>query len=207
MTKKEFLNTISEIVVKVNNELGNPLYSSVVIGQAILESGWGQSKLMMKCNAVFGIKATSNWTGKVYNAVTNEYYDRYVSTVATFRAYDSLEDSVRDYFKLILGLPRYKKAIKSSSPLDCITAIKNGGYATSPTYIQNVMSIINSNNLTKYDVTYNFNPSVIYTVKQGDNLSKIAKMYNTTWQKIYAKNKNTIGSNPNLIRPGQRLVI
>lgn len=46
-----------------------------------------------------------------------------------------------------------------------------------------------------------------YTVKKGDNLSIIAKKYNTTWQKIYSLNKETIGSNPNIIRPGQVLKI
>ncbi len=47
----------------------------------------------------------------------------------------------------------------------------------------------------------------IYVVQKGDNLSSIASKYNTTWQKIYDDNKNIIGSNPNLIKPGQKLVI
>lgn len=46
-----------------------------------------------------------------------------------------------------------------------------------------------------------------YTVKKGDTLSGIAKKYNTTWQKIYEDNKSVIGSNPNLIKPGQVLII
>ena len=44
----------------------------------------------------------------------------------------------------------------------------------------------------------------IYTVKKGDTLSKIAKIYNTTYQKI-AKDNNI--KNPNLIYPGQKLII
>ena len=48
---------------------------------------------------------------------------------------------------------------------------------------------------------------IAYIVKAGDNLSKIAKAYNTTWQKIYNDNKNIIGGNPNRIYPGQRLII
>ena len=46
-----------------------------------------------------------------------------------------------------------------------------------------------------------------YTVKAGDNLSKIAEKYNTTWQKIYEQNKNVIGENPDIIKPGQILSI
>lgn len=49
-----------------------------------------------------------------------------------------------------------------------------------------------------------------YTVKKGDSLWKIAKKLlgnGSLWVKIYEKNKKTIGSNPDLIKPGQRLVI
>ena len=48
---------------------------------------------------------------------------------------------------------------------------------------------------------------VTYTVKKGDNLSKIAQKYNTTWQKIYEDNKSVIGSNPHIIKEGQVLKI
>ena len=49
--------------------------------------------------------------------------------------------------------------------------------------------------------------TITYVVKSGDNLSKIAKAYNTSWQKIYEDNKDVIGKNPNLIYPGQKLII
>ena len=48
---------------------------------------------------------------------------------------------------------------------------------------------------------------IIYTVKKGDTLSGIASRYGTTWQKIYENNKGVIGKNPNLIIPGQKLII
>lgn len=212
MTKSEFIPTIAPLVVAENKKRGNPLFSSVVIAQAICESGWGQSKIMMKANAIFGIKATSSWKGKVYNSNTQECYDgsTYTNITACFRAYDSLAESIADYFELILGLSRYQGAINTSSPLECITAIKNGGYATSPTYINTIMSIINSNNLTKYDNVEDVENSVDnsnyieYIVKSGDTLSEIAEKYNTTYQKI-AKDNNI--ENPNLIYPNQKLKI
>ena len=49
--------------------------------------------------------------------------------------------------------------------------------------------------------------SVTYTVQSGDNLTKIANKYNTTWQKIYEDNKDVIGKDPNLIKVGQVLTI
>ena len=162
MTKNEFLETVSKLVVEENNRRGNPLFSSVVIAQAICESAWGQSQIMMKANAIFGIKAFSDWKGKVYNAKTQECYDgsNYTDIQACFRAYNSLQESISDYSDLIAKTERYRKACVANSPLECITAIKNGGYATSPTYINTIMSIINSNNLTKYDNVENVQNSV-----------------------------------------------
>ena len=49
-----------------------------------------------------------------------------------------------------------------------------------------------------------------YTVEAGDCLWNIAKKYygdGSQYTKIYEANKGTIGSNPNLIKPGQKLVI
>lgn len=50
----------------------------------------------------------------------------------------------------------------------------------------------------------------MYVVKRGDSLWNIAKKHygnGSQWRKIYNKNKKVIGSNPNLIRPGQKYVI
>lgn len=171
MNKSEFIPTIAPLVQAENKKRGYPLFSSVVIAQAICESGWGQSKIMMKANAIFGIKATSNWKGKVYNANTQECYDgsTYTNITACFRAYNSLAESISDYFDLITKSERYRKACVSNSPLECITAIKNGGYATSPTYINTIMSIINSNNLTQYDNVEDVENSVNNYFEIGKN--------------------------------------
>src|SRR5579859_7923839 len=47
-----------------------------------------------------------------------------------------------------------------------------------------------------------------YTVKSGNSLSSIAQMFGiSNWQTLYNANRNVIGNNPNLIYPGQKLVI
>lgn len=160
MEKQEFINKIAPLVIAENNRTGKKLFPSVVIAQAICETGWGKSKMMMKANAIFGIKATASWKGKVYNSKTQECYDgvNYTEITASFRAYDCLADSIEDYFKLILGLARYQKALNRNTPLECIQGIKNGGYATSPLYVETIMTLIRQNNLTKYDVEDVENP-------------------------------------------------
>lgn len=54
---------------------------------------------------------------------------------------------------------------------------------------------------------YKESEAITYTVQSGDNLSKIANKFNTTWKKIYEDNKDIIGDDPNLIKPGQVLTI
>lgn len=51
--------------------------------------------------------------------------------------------------------------------------------------------------------------TVTVTVVSGDTLSGLAARHCGTgaWQGIYQDNRSTVGSNPNLIYPGQRLVI
>lgn len=196
MKKSEFIPTIAPLVVAENNKRGNPLFSSVVIAQAICESGWGQSKIMMKANAIFGIKATSSWKGKVYNANTQECYDgsTYTNITACFRAYNSLAESISDYFDLITKLERYRKACIANTPKECIQAIKEGGYATSPFYVNTIMNIINKNNLVKYDNINSEENVLKYKVNKNYKLKyniKVREWYSTSsrW-----KNKSELTS-------------
>lgn len=46
-----------------------------------------------------------------------------------------------------------------------------------------------------------------YVVQPGDYLSKIAPVYGESWQKLYADNRDVVGSDPNLIFPGQVLKV
>ncbi|WP_411151912.1 transglycosylase family protein [Streptomyces sp. A30] len=44
-----------------------------------------------------------------------------------------------------------------------------------------------------------------YTVRAGDTLSGIAARHGTTWQRLFAANKDVVGGDPDVIVPGQRL--
>lgn len=46
-----------------------------------------------------------------------------------------------------------------------------------------------------------------HVVRPGDTLTRIGARYKVPWRTIYNANRRVIGSNPNLIKPGQRLVI
>lgn len=133
---------------------------SVCIAQACCESAYGTSPKMIRANAVFGIKVGKSkahfgtaWHDKAYSTRTKECYDgkTYTNITDMFRAYDSIEEAVEDYFDMLAACKRYRDCVSERDPRKCITAIKNGGYATAPDYITTIMSIINKYGLTKYD--------------------------------------------------------
>lgn len=159
---KNFIDTVTPLAVQVCEERGyGNAQAWTCVAQACCESAYGTSGIMMGAKAILGIKADKGWIqaakygGKVYSARTKECYDgrTYTDITDTFRAYNSLLDSVRDYFDLI-EKPRYAASLKATNVKDCITAIKNGGYATSPTYINTITNIYNQNKaaIEKYKV-------------------------------------------------------
>lgn len=46
-----------------------------------------------------------------------------------------------------------------------------------------------------------------YVVQSGDTLGKIAYRFCTSWKTVYDINRDTIGTNPNIIQPGMALTI
>ena len=101
LTKKQqkFIEEIAENVQKYAYVHGI-LVHSPIIAQAILESGWGESKLAAKYHNYFGLKCGSKWTGKSVNLSTQEEYQPGTLTTIkdSFRVYDSLEEGVKGYF-------------------------------------------------------------------------------------------------------------
>lgn len=142
MEPDNFINALWPIIEKVGIELNmSDVIKQVCLAQGALETGYGSSALMVKAHALFGIKASKTWKGKVYSAKTNEVYAGIEQTVsATFRAYDTVADSVRDYFKLLQG-KRYKEALTAKTVEDAVHIIVKGGYATDPKYAEKVINI------------------------------------------------------------------
>ncbi len=85
---------------------------------------------------LFGIKANAGWTGKVAEITTTEYVGGEPrKVVAKFRAYDSYEESFRDYARLIENSPRYAQARASTaSAAGYASELQRAGYATDPAY-------------------------------------------------------------------------
>ena len=119
-----------------------------IIGQAALESGWGKREIKnndgSSTHNVFGIKATSDWTGKTASAVTTEYVNgKPQKVVEKFRAYDSYEDALNDYASVLKSNPRYAPVVEASrDAVGFAHGMQKAGYATDPQYAKKLISIM-----------------------------------------------------------------
>lgn len=151
MTNQEFIEQIAAYVKKYAASFGICVHSPI-IAQAILESGWGKSKLAAIYHNYFGLKCGTKWTGKSVNMTTQEEYEPGTLTTIkdNFRVYDSMEEGVKGYFEFI-QLARYQNLRGITDPKKYLETIKSDGYATSSDYVQNNMRLIEQYNLTQYD--------------------------------------------------------
>ncbi len=147
-SQSAFVDKLGPAATTVAKEAGIP--ASFMLGQAGHETGWGRSEIKNAdgTNAynLFGIKATSSWTGKVAEITTTEYIDGEARKVtAKFRAYDSYEDSFRDYARLIGNSPRYQAVMQNlNSAQGFATQLQKAGYATDPQYANKLSRAINT---------------------------------------------------------------
>lgn len=149
--QKDFIETVGKLTQADSH--ASQILPSLTIAQAILESSWGKSGLTVKANALFGIKATSSWTGRVYGYMTQECYDgvRFITETAYFRAYGSWAESIADHGNFLCELNRYKAVIGETDYKAACKAIHAAGYATDPTYADKLISLIETYGLTQYD--------------------------------------------------------
>ena len=218
---QSFLNTIGPVAQQVAQE--NGIYASVMIAQAALESGWGNSALSTQGHNLFGVKW--NGTGNYVTMPTQEYYGGQWHTInAKFQSYNSYYDSLTGYAQLIKNnFPNSTRA-NAATPQIAAANLKYGvygSYATDPNYANSLDRMISDYELTRYDVytgtsstnqnqqnsnaaNSNQHESQIsagngnqipdtYTVKAGDSLWEISQTYGTTVNNL--KQINNLSSN------------
>ena len=127
------------------------------MAQFILESGYGKSELAQNANNVFDMKCSlsgntwsgSTWDGKSkYTKQTKEQNadGSYETVTADFRKYPCVEDSITDHSAYLIGAKngnklRYDGLKGCTDYKKAVQIIKDGGYATSLTYVENLCSI------------------------------------------------------------------
>lgn len=150
MTNQEFIEKIGQAAVKYYDKY--KILPSLTIAQAVLESRWGQSKLAVECHNYFGMKWTQGCgcDYKVYKTGEQRTDGTRYTVEAKFRSYKTMSDGIKGYYdflncqryKNLRGVTDYKKACK---------LIKEDGWATSLNYTKNLISVIETHHLHKYD--------------------------------------------------------
>lgn len=166
MTTEGFIASIGEEARQIAQE--NDLYASVMLAQAILESGSGTSTLSQAPNNnLFGIKGVWHDEDGVAHSATfktneDDGSGNLYQITSSFRAYTTTADSIEDYVRLLHdtedGMGNYYKGAWKSNTTnykDACYALQ-GTYATDTSYASKLMDLIETYDLTRFDEKLNY---------------------------------------------------
>lgn len=144
MTRQEYIAKYAHLAVSEMNRTGIP--ASITLAQALLESDNGNSALSKASNNHFGIKCKSGWTGATVRYDDDEAQE-------CFRKYSTVNASYKDHSDFLRSQERYAELFTypRTDYKRWARGLKAAGYATSPTYADNLIRIIEENNLTRFD--------------------------------------------------------
>ena len=139
-----YIDTYDVTAMREMKQFGIP--ASITLAQGILESGDGKSSLANKSNNHFGIKCHGDWKGqKVYHDDDKKG--------ECFRKYKEADASFRDHSLFLTGRSRYAFLfdLKQDDYKGWAKGLQKAGYATSKTYSKRLITIIEANDLQRFD--------------------------------------------------------
>lgn len=205
----DYIETYKDVAQSNMKKYGIP--ASIILGQAILESGAGTAPLSEQANNHFGIKCHKDWLGE-----SIKYDDD--SIAECFRKYYNASDSFRDHALFLTKGSRYSFLFKLNKTdyKAWAKGLKAAGYATDVQYPAKLIGIIERFQLYQYDgveidktvVTEKKRDNAtqegeLYVVAKGDTLYSISKKYNIPVEEL--KKQNNIFDNA--ISIGQSILI
>lgn len=189
-----YIETYKDIAIAQMNKYHIP--ASITLAQALLESGAGKSELARKSNNHFGIKCHS-WSGK------RTYHDDDAADEC-FRVYKNVADSYEDHSVFLATGGRYAFLFQldKTDYVGWAHGLKRAGYATSPTYADKLIEIIERYGLDRYDnpqgkrTTRYLGPhtpqlahDLVYIVaRQGDTMQGIVEEFGISKSKLIRYN-------------------
>lgn len=207
-TTSEFIQSIGKEASIVAQE--NDLYASVMIAQAILESGSGNSTLSAAPNYnLFGIKGSFKGQSVSMGTMEDSGNGSLYGIHSNFRKYSSYKDSLEDYARLLSHTSFYQGAWKSNTAsYKDATKYLTGRYATDTKYNQKLNGLIETYDLQQFDqvkkVTKTFKVTK-HIVAEKETIWDVAKKYGIPIKKI--KYLNHMDQEEYGIKPGSELVV
>lgn len=138
-----YIKQYSELAINEMKEFGIP--ASITLSQGILESGNGESYLATEGKNHFGIKCHT-WEGEEIYADDDKENE-------CFRKYKKVNQSYKDHSVFLTTHSRYSSLfdLDITDYKGWAIGLKKSGYATSPTYAEKLISIIEKYNLQQFD--------------------------------------------------------
>lgn len=158
--QQNYLRVIKSLALKDAYDTG--IFASITAGQAVYEGGWARYGISVIANNQYGIKANSNWEGKVFDSNTYMLYDSYedfvrikgasyAKTASIWRAYDNWDESVYDHSNLFLRYSRYEHVLTSKDYKEAAQALVSAGYTSDHGYVETLIKIIEDYGLDALD--------------------------------------------------------
>lgn len=143
LSTQEYIAKYKDIAINEMQRSGVP--ASIKLAQGILETQSGNGWLVQNSNNHFGIKCKNNWTGE-----SVRYDDD--ARQECFRKYPTASESYRDHSEFLRNNPRYAFLFQFQEEdyKSWAYGLKQAGYATSNTYPQQLIKLIEDYNLQQY---------------------------------------------------------
>jgi hypothetical protein len=158
-----YIERYKDIAIKEMDRAGIP--ASIKLAQGLLESGAGTSMLSQRANNHFGMKCGANWDGKRFYKEDDDFNEHGELIESCFRVFKSPEESFVAHSEFLRD-PRKEYRYGFLFRLDPMdykrwaSGLKKSGYATSATYDQKLIRIIEQYELYKYDRVAGADPFV-----------------------------------------------
>ena len=148
---EKYIESYHTIAINEMNRSGVP--ASIILGQGMLESFYGKSRLTRFSNNHFGIKCHENWQGDTYYHESNEFINGKMIVVSCFRKYDNARKSFEDHTDYLMNRNIYTSLFESGNTtyLYWAKGLQEKGYATDPYYANKLIDMIEKYNLHIYD--------------------------------------------------------
>jgi len=152
--RNDYINRFRKIAISEMERTGIP--ASIKLAQGILESGDGKSTLARKAKNHFGIKCHNTWNGKTHYLEDDDYDDNGKLIKSCFRVYKNADASYIAHSEFLRDpKKKYRYGFLFSLPSTDYKAwargLKQAGYATSPTYAEKLIRIIEGSELYRFD--------------------------------------------------------
>lgn len=150
----DYIDKYKDAAISEMQRAGIP--ASITLAQGILESASGQSELARTANNHFGIKCGNNWSGKSYHKKDDDRGSDGNLVESCFRKYENPDQSFFDHSEFLRD-PRKSNRYGFLFNLDkrdyrnWARGLQSAGYATSQTYADQLIDLIERLRLYDYD--------------------------------------------------------